>query len=413
MLNILNIRNSFPSFVRQTPLEINEKLSQKYGCTIYLKREDLQTVRSYKIRGAYCKISQLSMEEKSRGVVCASAGNHAQGVALCCKELQIKGVIYMPETTPKQKINMVKGFGEDWIEVVLKGDTFDEANKEGKEFALRNERVFIPPFDDEFVIAGQGTVAHEIWKQSDTEMDVIVTPVGGGGLAAGIISYLREVGSKTKVLGIEPHGAASMTEALKQGTPVALNHIDKFVDGASVKRVGDLNFDICKQGLEEMVLVEEGKICSTILEVYNSFGIVLEPAGALTIASLDQLAEKGLIQGKKVVLIVSGGNNDITRTEEIRERSMFYEGLKHYFLIRFPQRPGALREFVTEVVGPEDDIVYFQFSNKTNRENGPAVVGVELKKREDVESIKKNLHQKSFQFEYLVPNSLLFQQLIG
>ena len=375
MIKSADLISAFPSFVKETPLEKNEKLSKQFGCEIYLKREDLQTVRSYKVRGAYAKISQLSAEEKCKGVVCASAGNHAQGVAICCKSLNIKGTVFMPETTPKQKIEMVRGFGEEAIEIKLFGDTFDEANQKGKLFAQANNAVFIPPFDDEFVIAGQGTVAVEILNQIKGSIDLIVTPVGG---AAGIVKHLSEIDASIEVIGVEPTGAPSMSKALTLGGPIELESIDKFVDGASVKRVGDLNFRWCKKGLSEMILVDEGKICTTILEVYNQFGIVLEPAGALALASLDTLHQKGKIQNKKVVLILSGGNNDITRTEEIRERSMFYEGLKHYFLIRFPQRPGSLREFVTEIVGPQDDIVYFQFSNKTNRESGPAVVGVEL-----------------------------------
>jgi threonine dehydratase len=407
-----HIKAQFPDFVRETPLEFNKKLSERFGANIYLKREDLQSVRSYKIRGAFARMSQLTEQEKNKGVICASAGNHAQGVALCCKEMQVKGTIVMPETTPKQKINMVKSFGEEWVSILLVGDTFDAAKHVAEKKSINEGLCFIPPFDDEWVIAGQGTVGIEIISQLSATPDFVLVPVGGGGLVAGISSVFSEISLETKIIGVEPTGAPSMTEALKNGAPVELQHIDKFVDGASVKRVGNLNFEICLDKLSKMLLVDEGKICGTILQLYNEFGIVVEPAGALTVAALEQLNPEE-IKDKTIVLIVSGGNNDITRTEEIRERWMLYEGLKHYFLIRFPQRPGALKEFVSDVMGPTDDIVYFQFSSKTGRESGPAVVGIETAQSEDRISIENKLKQKGFDFEYLQPNSLLFQQLIG
>ena len=407
-----HIKTQFPDFVRETPLEFNKKLSDRFGAKIYLKREDLQSVRSYKIRGAFARMSQLTEQEKNNGVICASAGNHAQGVALCCKEMQVKGTIVMPETTPKQKISMVKSFGEEWVTIVLVGDTFDAAKHVAEQKSLAEGLCFIPPFDDEWVIAGQGTVGIEIINQLGSSPDFVLVPVGGGGLAAGISNVFSEISPEIKIVGVEPTGAPSMTEALKNGAPIELKHIDKFVDGASVKRVGDLNFEICQDKLSQMLLVDEGKICGTILQLYNEFGIVVEPAGALTVSALEQLNPEE-VKDKNIVLIVSGGNNDITRTEEIRERWMLYEGLKHYFLIRFPQRPGALKEFVSDVVGPTDDIVYFQFSSKTGRESGPAVVGIETAQAEDRISIENKLRDKGFDFEYLQPNSLLFQQLIG
>ncbi len=406
------IKAQFPEFVRETPLEFNKKLSERFGANIFLKREDLQSVRSYKIRGAFARMSQLTDDHKITGVICASAGNHAQGVALCCKEMQVKGVIVMPETTPKQKINMVKSFGEEWVSIILVGDTFDAAKHFAEKKSITEGLCFIPPFDDEWVIAGQGTVGIEIMNQLVCPPDFVLVPVGGGGLVSGICSVFTEILPETKIIGVEPTGAPSMTEALKNGKPIELSQIDKFVDGASVKRVGDLNFEICKNKLSKMLLVDEGKICGTILQLYNEFGIVVEPAGALTVAALEQI-NKEETRDKNIVLIISGGNNDITRTEEIRERWMLYEGLKHYFLIRFPQRPGALKEFVTEVIGNTDDIVYFQFSSKTGRESGPAVVGIETINSQDRFSIEQKLNEKGFYFEYLQPNSMLFQQLIG
>jgi threonine dehydratase len=307
---------------------------------------------------------------------------------------------------------MVKSFGEEWVSILLVGDTFDAAKHVAEKKSLTEGLCFIPPFDDEWVIAGQGTVGIEIINQLGSKPDSVLVPVGGGGLAAGICSVFSGISPETKIIGVEPTGAPSMTEALKNGAPIELKHIDKFVDGASVKRVGDLNFEICQNKLSKMLLVDEGKICGTILQLYNEFGIIVEPAGALTVAAIEQLSPEE-INDKTIVLILSGGNNDITRTEEIRERWMLYEGLKHYFLIRFPQRPGALKEFVSDVMGPTDDIVYFQFSSKTGRESGPAVVGIETAQSEDRISIENKLREKGFNFEYLKPNSLLFQQLVG
>ena len=395
----------------KTPCAQNFNLSDKYNATIFLKREDLQVVRSYKIRGAYTKISSLNENQKALGVVCASAGNHAQGVALSCKTLGIKGVIFMPATTPRQKIKQVELFGKDSVEIILIGDTFDDAFKEAKQFSIDNNYEFIHPFDDEKVIAGQGTVGLEILDDIKIQIDYLFVPIGGGGLAAGLCSVFKQLSPNTKIIGVEPEGASSMKTSIKNGTNTTLEHIDKFVDGAAVKRVGDLTFEICKDNLHEVISVPEGKVCTTILNLYNEEAMVVEPAGALTIAALDFYQQE--IKGKNVVCIVSGSNNDITRTEEIKERSLFYEGLKHYFLIQFPQRPGALRDFVTFVVGPEDDITYFQFSKKNNRESGPAVVGIELKNREDFQKICNKLKELNFSFEYLNDNQALYSQLIG
>lgn len=412
MKEIKDLRASFPDFVRTTPLEWNKKLSEKYGANVWLKREDLQSVRSYKIRGAFARMKQLSSSEKELGVVCASAGNHAQGVALCCKEMKIKGTIFMPFTTPKQKVEMVRSFGEEWVEIVLIGDTFDASYEQALFRAEETASVFIHPFDDEWVIKGQATIGLEILEQINESVDLLLTPVGGGGLAAGLCSVFSVFSPNTELFGVEPTGAPSMKKALEFGLPQRLNQVDTFVDGAAVKRVGNLNFEICKDYLKQMVLVDEGKVCSTLLNMYNLFGMVLEPAGALALASLDSFNKEDL-KGKTIVVIVSGGNNDISRTEEIRERAMLHEGLKHYFLIRFPQRPGALREFVSDVLGEKDDITYFQFSKKNNRENGPAVVGIELQEASDFKSLLNRLTNKEFPFEYLNENELLLQQLIN
>jgi threonine dehydratase len=397
--------------VSETPCNLSMNLSEQFGANIYLKREDLQMVRSYKIRGAYNKISSLADEQRQRRIVCASAGNHAQGVAYSCNLLNIRGTIFMPATTPKQKVKQVELFGKDKIEIVLVGDTFDDSYAQAQEYCKEHNGIFVHPFDDEKVIAGQGAIGLEILDQVKVKIDYLILPVGGGGLAAGVSSVFKNLSPDTKIFGVEPQGAPSMKTSLEKGENVTLEHIDKFVDGAAVKRVGDLNFSICQKTLDSMLLVPEGKVCSTILKLYNEEAMVVEPAGALSIAALDLLKEE--IKGKTVVCIVSGSNNDITRTEEIKERSLFYEGLKHYFLIQFPQRPGALKDFVTEVLGANDDITYFQFSKKNNRESGPAVVGIELKDPKDLELIKSNFNRLHFQFQYLNDDQALFTQLIG
>jgi threonine dehydratase len=393
-----------------TPLQFNAQLSEEFNCTIYLKREDLQVVRSYKIRGAYNKISSLNEDEKNNGVVCASAGNHAQGVAFSCRKLKIKGTIFMPATTPAQKISQVKLFGKEWIDVVLTGDTFDDAYKAAVIFCEANKAVFVHPFDDEKVIEGQGTVAKEISEDAETPIDFVLVPIGGGGLAAGCISYFAQTNQHIKVIGVEPEGAPSMKTSIQNNTNTELLEIDKFVDGAAVKKVGDKTFSICKDQLDEIVLVPEGKICTTILNLYNQQAIVVEPAGALTIAALNYLKDK--LKGKNVVCVVSGSNNDIMRTEEIRERSLLFEGLKHFFIIRFPQRSGALKEFVSTVLGPDDDIVHFEYMKKNNRENGPALIGIEIKKPEHLQELKARLKALGFQYEYLNKNDNLLQFLV-
>jgi threonine dehydratase len=408
---IIQAAENLKGVALHTPLQLNIQLSDEFGCNIYLKREDLQAVRSYKLRGAYNKMFSLSPEQKKQGVVCASAGNHAQGVAYACKKLNIKGVIFMPATTPAQKINQVKFFGKENVEVVISGDSFDDSYKSAMAYCNEKKSVFIHPFDDEKVIEGQGTVAKEILDDANFKIDYLIIPIGGGGLAAGVISYFSEKSPDTIIIGAEPQGAPSMYESIKSGHVVELEKIDTFVDGAAVKKVGQITFDICKDKISEMILVPEGRICTTILNLYNKEGIIAEPAGALTVAAVSLIKEK--LKGKNVVCVVSGSNNDIMRTEEIKERSLLYEGLKHYFMIQFPQRPGALKEFVSNILGPTDDITYFQFSKKNNREIAPAVVGLEIKNKADIQSIKDRLTKNKFTFEYINDNKALFNQLIG
>jgi threonine dehydratase len=408
---ILQAKKQFEGVVFPTPIGLSMNFSDEFEATVLLKREDLQVVRSYKIRGAYNKISSLTTTEKAQGIVCASAGNHAQGVAYSCNLLQIKGKIFMPKTTPKQKIKQVQLFGKSFVEIVLTGDTFDDAYASAVIDGTKDDKVFIHPFDDLKVIAGQGTVGLEILEAYKEPIDYVFVPIGGGGLASGLSTVFKNLSPNTKIIGVEPEGAPSMKTAIAKGVNMPLESIDKFVDGAAVKQVGHLNFDICRKNLDDIILVPEGKVCTTILRLYNEEAMVVEPAGALTIAALDFYKDK--IKGKKVVCIVSGSNNDIERTAEIKERSLLYEGLKHYFMIQFPQRPGALKEFVNDILGVDDDITYFQFKQKNNRESGPVIVGLELKNRKDVEAIQAKMRLKGFEFHYLNENEDLFAQLVG
>ncbi|MDU2242968.1 MAG: threonine ammonia-lyase IlvA, partial [Paenibacillus sp.] len=396
--------------VIRTPLQLDATLSAKYGCSVYLKREDLQVVRSFKLRGAYNMIRSLQPEDLERGIVCASAGNHAQGVAFSCNALGIQGKIYMPSTTPNQKIKQVKRFGGEHVEVVLIGDTYDDAYAEAMKACREGGMTFIHPFDDPKIVAGNGTIGMEIMESLTTPADYVFVTIGGGGLVSGVGTYLKTVSPETKIIGVEPSGAASMTEALKQKQVVTLESIDKFVDGAAVKRVGDLNYEICANLLDDIVQVPEGKACTTILELYNDSAIVVEPAGALPVSALDMYRDQ--IRGKTVVCVISGGNNDIDRMQEMKERSLIYEGLKHYFLINFPQRAGALREFLEEVLGPNDDITRFEYTKKHNKENGPALVGIELSDKADYEALVGRMSAKGIAYTELNRDLNLFNLLI-
>ncbi len=408
-LDFVHARQRLQKIVNRTPLTYNHNLSRKYQCDVFLKREDLQVVRSYKIRGAYNMMSSLPAEQLQRGVVCASAGNHAQGFAYSCKKLNVKGVVFMPIITPNQKVSQTKMFGEGNIEVKLTGDTFDDCAIAAKKYTEEHGMTFIPPFDDIRIIEGQATVGLEI-LDNRSEIDFLFVPVGGGGLSAGVGSAFKTFSPKTKIIGLEPEGAPSMYAALKAGHPVTLDNIERFVDGAAVKRVGDITFNICKEVLDDMHLVPEGKICSTILQLYNEDAIVVEPAGALSIAALDDYADE--IKGKTVVCIVSGSNNDIDRMQEIKERSLQYEGLKHYFLIRFAQRPGALKEFVNHVLGEGDDITRFEYMQKHNKETGPALVGIELKSKHDYDNLLDNMKRFHINYTELKQDDNLFGYLV-
>jgi threonine dehydratase len=395
--------------VKKTPLIYNHNLSRKYGCDVYLKREDLQIVRSYKLRGAYNMMSLLPSKELAKGVVCASAGNHAQGFAYSCKKLNVQGVVFMPIITPNQKVSQTKMFGEGFVEVKLVGDTFDDCAVAAKKYTEEYGLTFIPPFDNIRIIEGQSTVGIEILEEQQN-IDFIFLPVGGGGLSAGVGAYFKTYAPATKIIGVEPEGAPSMLTAIKAGQPVKLDHIDSFVDGAAVKCVGDATFEICKRVIDDMHLVPEGKICSTILKLYNEEAIVVEPAGAISVAALDDYADQ--IKGKKIVCVVSGSNNDIERMQEIKERSLQFEGLKHYFLIRFAQRPGALKEFVNQVLGPTDNITRFEYMQKNKKDSAPALVVVELQSPENYQVLIDNMKRYNLNYTALNKNDNVFAYLV-
>jgi threonine dehydratase len=408
--DVKQAQNNLSQVIYNTPLQYSFNLSERFDANIYLKREDTQIVRSYKIRGAYNKITSIPKEDLQRGVVCASAGNHAQGVAFSCFKLGVKGTIFMPAPTPKQKVQQVNMFGKDMVDVVLKGDTFDDAYHFALDFCNQNNSTFVHPFDDKKVIEGQATIGLELFRDADFNIDYLFMPVGGGGLSSGVSSVMKVLSPKTKMIGVEPAGAPAMHKSFQQKEVVTLADIDKFVDGAAVKRVGNLNFPICLENLREIALVEEGKLCTSLISMYNESGIVLEPAGALSVAVLDQYAEE--IKGKNVICLLSGSNNDITRTEEIRERSLLHQGLMHYFIIRFPQRAGALKEFVAEILGPDDDIVHFEYTKKTSRDKGPALIGIELKVKEDFDPLLERMKKRNFLGEYLNEKPDLFSYII-
>ncbi|WP_032511668.1 threonine ammonia-lyase IlvA [Streptococcus suis] len=416
MITAKNVEQAYSVLKRvvvRTPLDYSRYLSEKYGATIYLKRENEQRVRSFKIRGAYYAISQLTDDEKSRGVVCASAGNHAQGVAYTCQEMQIPATIFMPITTPQQKIGQVKFFGGDYVEIRLVGDTFDESAKAAQDYTQESGKTFIDPFDDENVQAGQGTVAYEILEEAEEQtisFDQILVPIGGGGLVAGVSTYLKEHAPEIKIVGVEASGARSMKAAFDKGRPVKLDQIDKFADGIAVQKVGKSTYEVARKYVDRLIGVDEGWISGTILDLYSKLGIVAEPAGAATIAALEVVKDQ--IKGQTICCIISGGNNDINRMPEMEERALIYEGIKHYFVVNFPQRPGALREFVNEILGPNDDITRFEYIKRANKGTGPVLIGIALGDKKDYAQFISRLEGFDPQYINLHENDSLYKMLV-
>lgn len=399
--------------IRPTPLEFCPRLSAATGTRVYLKREDLQSVRSYKVRGAFNLMTQLSDDQRRAGVVCASAGNHAQGVALACKTLQVQGRIYLPRNTPRQKRNRIAHHGAGWVELHLIGSTFDEAAEAAAADAAETGRTLVPPFDHPLVIAGQGTIASEIYDQLGEVPALVVAPVGGGGLAAGLATYFGQRQPQVRLIGAEPAGAASMTAALAASEPVRIAELDPFVDGAAVRRAGTLTSKILAEQRIPIRTVPEGHICTEMIELYQTEGIIAEPAGALAAAALTDPAGAPLElhADDATVVILSGGNNDLSRYGEIVERSLIHQGLKHYFLVNFSQEPGALRHFLDEVLGPEEDIVLFEYVKRDNRETGPALVGIELAAAADLPDLLARMAQTPLEIERLDPGSVSFRFL--
>lgn len=396
--------------VLHSPLQYNDRLSAATGAEVYLKREDLQTVRSYKVRGAYNLLKQLTDDELRAGVVCSSAGNHAQGFALACRSMKVHGRIYVPGKTPKQKRDRIRYHGGQYIELIVGGLTYDDAALAARDDVARTGATLVPPYDDPRTMAGQGTIAAEILDQLDSEPDLVIVAVGGGGCIAGITTYLAERTTNTSVLGVEPAGAASMMAALAAGGPVDLDEVDQFVDGAAVRRAGECTYRALAAAgnMVSVTTVDEGAVCTAMLDLYQNEGIVAEPAGALSVAGL---LEADVAPGSTVVCLISGGNNDVSRYGEVIERSLVHLGLKHYFLVDFPQEPGALRRFLDEVLGPNDDITLFEYVKRNNRETGEALVGVELGSAADYDGLRERMAASGIHVEALEPGSPAYRYL--
>ncbi|MBM7824481.1 threonine dehydratase [Arcanobacterium pluranimalium] len=398
--------------IRHTPLEVSPRLSTLAQRTVYLKREDIQVGRSYKVRGAFNFISSLDKADAARGVVCASAGNHAQGVAFACNTLHIKGTIFIPTTTPRQKRHRIRDIGGEWIDLIEYGTTFDECARHATEFAVEHGGVYVHPFDDVRTIAGQGTVVKEIFEQASETPTSVVVPIGGGGLLAGTLAWVKQFHPDVKVIGVEPSGAASMKAAIEAGEPVTLTEVDSFADGTAVARAGNITFEMARQFCDAVVTVPEGAISSEMLDLYQVEGIITEPSGALSVAALRGYLDLEQLPPGPIAFVISGGNNDVLRYDDIVERSMIHEGLRHYFLVTFPQQPGALRLFLDEVLSDGEDIILFEYTKKNNRETGPALVGIEIDDPNNLDSLLKRMDASAIHTEKLEPNSPSFGFLL-
>ncbi len=394
-----------------TPLLRNDHLSERFGAEIWLKREDLSPVRSYKIRGAFNAMRKVRAAEPSQTrFVCASAGNHAQGVAYVCRHFGVHGTIFMPVTTPQQKILKTRTFGGDAIAIELVGDYFDQTLAAAQAYCAQVEGHFLAPFDDPDVIEGQASVAVEMLDQLGRAPDLVVLPVGGGGLAAGVKRFLAETAPETGLRLVEPAGGASLTAALAAGHPETLKKVDNFVDGAAVARVGELTF-AALSGTDpaDVLVAPEDRICVTLMEMLNIEGIVLEPAGALAVDALTPLAPA--IAGQTVVCVTSGGNFDFERLPDVKERAQRFAGLKKYFILRLPQRPGALRDFL-ELLGPEDDIARFEYLKKSARNFGSVLIGIETGHAANFDALYARMDAKGFVYDDITGNQALAEFLI-
>ena len=394
----------------KTPLQKSERLSSEVGRPVYLKREDLQICRSFKVRGAYVRMAAMDEDERKAGVVCASAGNHAQGVAYACSKLGIKGTIFLPASTPRQKRKRIATIGGKWVEPVIVAGDFDETNRVAAAAAKEGGKVYVHPYDDPYTIAGQGSIAVDLDSQLPAETDMVLIPVGGGGLIAGMATWLKAHRPGIRIVGVESAGAASMKAALQAGNPVSLDRVDSFVDGTAVGRAGDLTYQIVRELVDDIVVVPEGAVCTEMLDLYHSEGVIAEPAGALASAAARNFLPQ--IPNGSVICLVSGGNNDLSRYAEVTERSGRYEGLRHYFLVTFNQEPGALRSFLNDVLSDGEDIIYFQYTKKNNRDTGPALVGIELPDSTDIKGLRRRMAASPLQVQEIDPSSQIFKILV-
>lgn len=394
----------------KTPLQKSERLSSEVGRPVYLKREDLQICRSFKVRGAYVRMAAMDEDERKAGVVCASAGNHAQGVAYACSKLGIKGTIFLPASTPRQKRKRIATIGGKWVDPVIVAGDFDEANRVAAKAAEEGGKVYVHPYDDPYTIAGQGSIAVDLDSQLPADTDMVLIPVGGGGLIAGMATWLKAHRPGIRIVGVESAGAASMKAALQAGNPVSLERVDSFVDGTAVGRAGDLTYQIVRELVDDIVVVPEGAVCTEMLDLYHSEGVIAEPAGGLASAAARNFLPQ--IPNGSVVCLVSGGNNDLSRYAEVTERSGRYEGLRHYFLVTFNQEPGALRSFLNDVLSEGEDIIYFQYTKKNNRDTGPALVGIELPDSTDIKGLRRRMAASPLQVQEIDPSSQIFKILV-
>lgn len=394
----------------KTPLQKSERLSSEVGRPVYLKREDLQICRSFKVRGAYVRMAAMDEDERKAGVVCASAGNHAQGVAYACSKLGIKGTIFLPASTPRQKRKRIATIGGKWVDPVIVAGDFDEANRVAAKAAKEGGKVYVHPYDDPYTIAGQGSIAVDLDSQLPDDTDMVLIPVGGGGLIAGMATWLKAHRPGIRIVGVESAGAASMKAALQAGNPVSLERVDSFVDGTAVGRAGDLTYQIVRELVDDIVVVPEGAVCTEMLDLYHSEGVIAEPAGALASAAARNFLPQ--IPNGSVICLVSGGNNDLSRYAEVTERSGRYEGLRHYFLVTFNQEPGALRSFLNDVLSEGEDIIYFQYTKKNNRDTGPALVGIELPDSTDIKGLRRRMAASPLQVQEIDPSSQIFKILV-
>lgn len=394
----------------KTPLQKSERLSEEVGRPVYLKREDLQICRSFKVRGAYVRMAAMDEDERAAGVVCASAGNHAQGVAYACAHLGIQGTIFLPASTPRQKRKRIATIGGKWVEPVIVGGDFDEANRVAAAAAKDGGKVYVHPYDDPYTVAGQGSIAVDLDSQLPEDTDMILIPVGGGGLIAGMATWLKAHRPGIRIVGVESAGAASMKAALEAGNPVSLDRVDSFVDGTAVGRAGDLTYQVVRDLVDDIVVVPEGAVCTEMLDLYHSEGVIAEPAGALASAAARNFLPQ--IPNGSVICLVSGGNNDLSRYAEVTERSGRYEGLRHYFLVTFNQEPGALRSFLNDVLSEGEDIIYFQYTKKNNRDTGPALVGIELPDSTDIKGLRRRMAASPLQVQEIDPSSQIFKILV-